>query len=71
MMKEHVLIYGTTGYTGALIAEAAVTQGLRPIIAGRNPNKLAPFAERLSVTYRAFSFDDQISPHNSAIRNGS
>src|SRR5260370_30056942 len=30
------LIYGANGYTGALIARAAVARGHRPLLAGRN-----------------------------------
>lgn len=39
-----ILIYGATGYTGQLLAAHAVAQGLRPILAGRDPDKLRPLA---------------------------
>jgi short subunit dehydrogenase-like uncharacterized protein len=31
-----ILIYGATGYTGKLIAKAAVVRGARPILGGRD-----------------------------------
>jgi short subunit dehydrogenase-like uncharacterized protein len=52
------LLYGATGYTGTLIAEAAVAAGLRPILAGRNGATLAPLAERLGVPFRVAALDD-------------
>ena len=49
-----VLIYGATGYTGRLCAEHAAERGLRPVLAGRNPDKLRPLAEGLGFEWRAF-----------------
>ena len=43
-MSESFLIYGATGYTGRLIAELAVAQNLRPVLAGRSAAALAPLA---------------------------
>jgi short subunit dehydrogenase-like uncharacterized protein len=57
-MSEDFLIYGANGYTGTLIARLAVAQGLRPILAGRNPQSLQALAQELEVEYRAFSLDD-------------
>ncbi len=48
------LIYGATGYTGRLCAEHAVERGLRPILAGRNPDKLRALAEVFGLEWRAF-----------------
>lgn len=53
-MEKQWLIYGANGYTGQLIAERAVALGMRPILAGRNEDKLRPLAERLGLAYRAF-----------------
>jgi short subunit dehydrogenase-like uncharacterized protein len=39
-----ILIYGATGYTGKLIAKAAADQGARPILAGRNLEKIQAIA---------------------------
>jgi short subunit dehydrogenase-like uncharacterized protein len=41
-LRESLLIYGAAGYTGRMIVEQAVSRGLRPILAGRDPAKLAP-----------------------------
>ncbi|MGH1574474.1 saccharopine dehydrogenase family protein [Methylobacterium sp. P31] len=53
-----ILIYGATGYTGQLLAEHAVAQGLRPILAGRDPEKLRPLAARLRLESRVARLDD-------------
>jgi short subunit dehydrogenase-like uncharacterized protein len=60
-----ILLYGATGYTGQLIAQHAVTVGLRPILAARSREKLQPLAEQLGLESRVF---DLRSP--SAVRNG-
>jgi short subunit dehydrogenase-like uncharacterized protein len=52
------MIYGATGYTGVLVAEEAVKRGHTPILAGRNPDKLMPLAERLGLEWVAFQLDD-------------
>jgi len=57
-MEGKLLIYGATGYTGALIAREASKQGLTPIIAGRSAEKLARLAGELSVAYRVFDVKD-------------
>ena len=53
-----ILIYGATGYTGTLLAEHAVAQGLRPILAGRDPEKLSPLAARLGLESRAARLEE-------------
>jgi short subunit dehydrogenase-like uncharacterized protein len=53
-----MLIYGATGYTGQLLAEHAVATGLRPILAGRDPEKLGALAGRLGLDSRAARLDD-------------
>ncbi len=52
------LLYGSYGYTGQLIAEQALREGLRPILAGRDAVRLRPQAERLGLEYRAFPLED-------------
>jgi len=52
------LIYGSYGYTGQLIADLAVQQGLKPVLAGRDGKRLRSQAESLGLEYRAFSLDD-------------
>jgi short subunit dehydrogenase-like uncharacterized protein len=53
-----ILIYGSTGYTGKLIAKAAVSRGARPILAGRNLDKVKAVADPLGLTARAFELGD-------------
>jgi len=52
------LIYGSYGYTGQLIVERAVKEGMRPILAGRNERKLRAQSEKFKLEYRAFSLDE-------------
>ena len=52
------LLYGAYGFTGALIADYAVQQGMRPVLAGRSEAKLRPLAERLGLDYRVFGLDN-------------
>lgn len=52
------LLYGANGYTGNLITKLAVESGLRPILGGRNCEKVKPLADQLGLEYRAFSLDD-------------
>lgn len=58
MDKSNFLIYGCYGYTGALISKTAVEQGLKPILAGRNAQKVKELAEKLGLDYRIFDLDN-------------
>lgn len=53
-MKSEWLIYGANGYTGVLVTHEALARGVRPILAGRNPDSVRAIAEPLSLQYRAF-----------------
>src|SRR4030095_1863042 len=55
---KNLLIYGSYGYTGQLIVEHAVKEGLHPILAGRDQKKLREQAEKNNLEYRAFSLDE-------------
>ena len=57
-MTTTFLLYGSYGYTGNLIARLAVQRGLRPILAGRDPQKVAQLATELGLEHVAFSLDD-------------
>lgn len=63
------MIYGATGYTGRLIAEAAVQRGLRPILAGRSA-EVAALADRLGLEHRVFPLGspDETAPHLASVR---
>lgn len=52
------LIYGAYGYTGALIAGAAVEAGMTPTLAGRDGARLRALAEELVLPYRIFALTD-------------
>src|ERR671919_2266009 len=52
------LIYGSYGYTGQLIVDHALKEGLRPVLAGRNKKKLIPQAEKYNLEYRAFALEE-------------
>ena len=55
---SHWVLYGATGYTGVLLAEEAARRGHRPILAGRNADKLRPLAERLGLEWKAVAISD-------------
>src|SRR5918992_4091968 len=46
-MSARIVLFGATGYTGGRTAEAMVRRGLRPVLAGRDPDRLAALAQRL------------------------
>lgn len=54
MKNNQLMIYGAYGYAGELMVREAVAQRLRPIIAGRDAEKLKPIATELSLECRAF-----------------
>ena len=55
---KNFLIYGSYGYTGQLIVERALKEGLRPVLAGRNEKKLRLQAEQSKLDCRVFSLRD-------------
>jgi short subunit dehydrogenase-like uncharacterized protein len=46
-MSARIVLFGATGYTGARTAEAMVRRGLRPVLAGRDADRLTALAQRL------------------------
>jgi short subunit dehydrogenase-like uncharacterized protein len=42
-----IVLFGATGYTGRLTAEALVRRGVRPVLAARNPDRLTAMAAEL------------------------
>jgi short subunit dehydrogenase-like uncharacterized protein len=56
--RKNWLLYGATGYTGELIARRAGAQGERPILAGRNAQKVAALAAQLDCPSRGISLDE-------------
>lgn len=57
-MSTPWLLYGANGYTGALIAERAVAEGLRPVLGGRNAREVGGLAARLGLEHRVFDLRD-------------
>ena len=55
---SHLLIYGAYGYTGELIARAAVARGQKPILAGRREEPLRALAEPLGLEWRVADLGD-------------
>ncbi len=58
-MKSNFLIYGAYGYTGELIAELAIKNGLKPILAGRNVEKTKALADKLGLKWLTFEAKDK------------
>ena len=52
------LLYGSYGYTGQLIVDLAIKEGLHPILAGRDEKKLQAQARKFKLEYRAFSLEE-------------
>jgi len=51
------MIYGANGYTGRLLAQAAVARGLRPILGGRRREELEPLGRELGLEVRVFRLE--------------
>jgi len=58
MMTETYMIYGAYGYTGELIARQAVEAGQKPVLAGRDPERLHRLSQELGLEYRVFKLED-------------
>jgi short subunit dehydrogenase-like uncharacterized protein len=59
-MTGKVLIYGASGYTGKLIARVAIERGLRPILAGRNLERIRAVAEPLGLAWQGVDLADRV-----------
>jgi len=57
-MNNNILIYGANGYTAELIIQLALSEGAKPILAGRSEKKLAPLAKQHDLTSRVFDLAD-------------
>ncbi len=55
------MIYGANGYTGEIVAEAAVARGARPILAGRREEAVRPLAEKLGCSHRVFDLAGDVT----------
>jgi short subunit dehydrogenase-like uncharacterized protein len=52
------MIYGANGYSGELLARAAVSRGHKPVLAGRNAVALGKLGAELGLPQRVFGLDD-------------
>ena len=57
--KKRLLLYGSYGFTGNLIAEAASVNGIDIVLSGRDEEKLRAQAERLGLPYKKASLDSE------------
>jgi short subunit dehydrogenase-like uncharacterized protein len=57
-MSGRLLIYGAYGFTGRLAVEAALQRGLEPILAGRDPDRLAGLAREKGLERRVADLRD-------------
>jgi len=69
-MTNTFLLYGSYGYTGNLIAEHALREGLRPLLAGRDPARLRAQAERLGLDFRVIPLSDRSALEDSLRATG-
>ena len=56
---SRIVIYGSYGFTGNLIAEIAAGSGKEVVLSGRDLQKLKQQGERLSLPYHAASLDSE------------
>ncbi|MDX1736210.1 MAG: saccharopine dehydrogenase NADP-binding domain-containing protein [Halioglobus sp.] len=56
--RGQVLIYGAYGFTGTGISRLAAEYGIRPVLAGRNPQKLRALAEEVGYPHISLTLDD-------------
>ncbi len=52
------MVYGANGYTGRLVADVALAQGMQPILAGRSEASVRELAEKLGLEWRIFDLAD-------------
>jgi len=57
--KPSWILYGATGYTGRLVAQAAKARGHNVILSGRDPAKLSKLATDLGVSFRVFDMTER------------
>ena len=50
-LSNQLMIYGAYGFTGDLVARHALDIGIRPLIAGRDPDKTARLADELGLDH--------------------
>jgi short subunit dehydrogenase-like uncharacterized protein len=66
-MAGRVVLFGATGYTGRLVAEAMVERGMRPVLAARGREKLDALAAELGGALETAVADVSDPPSVSAL----
>ena len=66
-MAERIVLFGATGYTGRLVAEAMVERGLRPVLAARSRDKLEALAADLGTKLEIATADVSDPPSVAAL----
>jgi short subunit dehydrogenase-like uncharacterized protein len=61
MTRSGFMIYGAYGYTGELITRQAMSRGHRPLIAGRQRDKLDKLARELDLPSVCVSLEDPVA----------
>ena len=56
-MADELLVYGAYGYTGELVTETAVEEGLSPVVAGRRAEPVETQATTHGLDHRVFSLE--------------
>ncbi len=59
-----IVIYGSYGYTGNLIAELCSAKKLPAVLSGRNEQKLQEQSQRTKLPYQAVSLNDKVALEN-------
>ncbi|WP_121742436.1 saccharopine dehydrogenase family protein [Natronorubrum halophilum] len=60
---DSLLVYGSYGYTGRLIAREAVSRGGSPVVAGQNRQAVTRQADELGVEGRTFGLAGDVAAH--------
>lgn len=62
---DALLVYGSYGYTGRLVVERAIEQGIEPVLAGRDTTKLEAQATEWGLDCRVFGLEhaDIVAQH--------
>jgi len=66
-MAGRTVLFGATGYTGRLVAEAMVERGVKPVLAARSRDKLEALAEELGGELETAVADVSDPPSVSAL----
>jgi len=66
--NKKLMVYGANGYSAKLIIEELLSRGIKPVIAGRDKEKIITLAEQYSCEYLVFGLEEE-SIIDSAIKD--